>query len=89
MTTPSADRQKKTGKRVLKSMFRRKSSGSPPQVDDTYLQLDVVEELIEEGSALLSERLCLNNSVKPRPWDGPFLCLSCNEKREAMEGKRP
>nr|GEX84815.1 probable protein phosphatase 2C 12 [Tanacetum cinerariifolium] len=120
-TNPQVSQAKKTGKRVLKSMFRRKSSGSPPQVDDTYLQLDVVEELIEEGSALLSERLCtkyplsnlfklftcavcqkemkpgegisvlagLNNSVKPRPWDGPFLCLSCNEKREAMEGKRP
>ncbi|XP_071731439.1 probable protein phosphatase 2C 12 [Rutidosis leptorrhynchoides] len=112
---------KKTGKKVLKSMFRRKSSGSPPQVDDVYLPLDVVEELIEEGSALLSERLhtkyplcnlfklfscavCqkemkpgegisilegLCNSAKPRPWDGPFLCLSCHEKREAMEGKRP
>nr|XP_043615599.1 probable protein phosphatase 2C 12 isoform X2 [Erigeron canadensis] len=112
---------KKTGKGVLKSMFRRKSSGSAPQVDGGYLQLDVVEELIEEGSALLSERLLtkyplsnlfklfscavcqkemnpgegisvlagLSSSVKPRPWDGPFLCLSCHEKREAMEGKRP
>jgi hypothetical protein len=26
---------------------------------------------------------------KLRPWDGPFLCLSCQEKKEAMEGKRP
>ncbi|KAI4389900.1 hypothetical protein MLD38_002070 [Melastoma candidum] len=26
---------------------------------------------------------------KLRPWDGPFLCSSCQEKREAMEGKRP
>jgi hypothetical protein len=25
---------------------------------------------------------------KLRPWDGPFLCLSCQEKKEAMEGKR-
>ncbi|KAK6118897.1 hypothetical protein DH2020_047350 [Rehmannia glutinosa] len=24
---------------------------------------------------------------KLRPWDGPFLCLSCQEKKEAMEGK--
>lgn len=29
------------------------------------------------------------NSRKLRPWDGPFLCLSCQEKKEAMEGKRP
>ncbi|XP_062225778.1 probable protein phosphatase 2C 40 isoform X2 [Phragmites australis] len=25
---------------------------------------------------------------KLRPWDGPFLCHSCQEKKEAMEGKR-
>lgn len=25
---------------------------------------------------------------KLRPWDGPFLCQSCQEKKEAMEGKR-
>ncbi|KAK9073341.1 hypothetical protein SSX86_007665 [Deinandra increscens subsp. villosa] len=103
------------------SRKRRKSSGSPPRVDAVYLQPDVVEELIEEGSALLSKRLhtkyplcnlfklftcavcqkemkpgegisilaASGNLVKPRPWDGPFLCLSCHEKREAMEGKRP
>lgn len=23
-----------------------------------------------------------------RRWDGPFLCQSCQEKKEAMEGKR-
>lgn len=28
-------------------------------------------------------------SGKLRPWDGPFLCLSCQEKKDAMEGKRP
>lgn len=28
------------------------------------------------------------NVRKPRPWDGPFLCLSCQKKKEAMEGKR-
>ena len=25
---------------------------------------------------------------KLRPWDGPFLCQGCQEKKEAMEGKR-
>lgn len=32
------------------------------------------------------------DSSKPgrvRPWDGPFLCPSCQTKKEAMEGKRP
>lgn len=26
---------------------------------------------------------------KLRPWDGPFLCSSCQDKKEAMEGRRP
>lgn len=39
---------------VLKSMFRRKSSEPSPQVGNEYK--DVVEELYEEGSAILSER---------------------------------
>lgn len=29
------------------------------------------------------------NSRKLRPWDGPFLCTSCQVKKEAMEGTRP
>ncbi|CAI9265170.1 unnamed protein product [Lactuca saligna] len=118
-THPHVPHAKRTGKRVLKSMFRRKSSGSPPQVDVALLQADVLEEMLEEGSAFLSERLdtkyplcnlfklfsCAvcqkqmkpgegisvhsgtSNFNKARPWDGPFLCLSCHEKREAMEGK--
>ena len=30
----------------------------------------------------------LSKPRKLRPWDGPFLCHSCQEKKEAMEGKR-
>lgn len=30
-----------------------------------------------------------SNTKKLRPWDGPFLCTSCQEKKEAMEGRRP
>uniref|UniRef100_A0A2P2QRA8 Uncharacterized protein n=1 Tax=Rhizophora mucronata TaxID=61149 RepID=A0A2P2QRA8_RHIMU len=102
-------------------MFRRKGSESTSQMDRDCIEPDVVEELYEEGSALLSDRLdtkyplcnmfklfmCAvcqveikpeegisihagsTNSRKMRPWDGPFLCLSCQEKKEAMEGKRP
>lgn len=29
-----------------------------------------------------------SSAGKLRPWDGPFLCSSCQEKKEAMEGKR-
>lgn len=112
---------KKSGKGVFKAMFRKKSSETSSQVDQEYTEPDVVEELVEEGSAMLSERLdtkyplcnmfklfmCAvcqvemkpgegvsihadaSNSRKLRPWDGPFLCTSCQEKKEAMEGKRP
>lgn len=30
-----------------------------------------------------------SNTRSSRPWDGPFLCSSCQEKKEAMEGRRP
>ncbi|KAI3460242.1 hypothetical protein Pfo_016905 [Paulownia fortunei] len=113
---------KKQGKGVFKSMFRKKPSESSSQVDkEDYCEPDLVEELFEEGSASLSERLdskypicnmfklfmcaVCQVEIKPgegisihagtadlkklRPWDGPFLCLSCQEKKEAMEGKIP
>lgn len=112
---------KMTGKRVLKAMFRKKSTEAPPQIhEEEYFDPDMVEELVEEGSAMLSERLdtkyplsnvfrlficavcqiemkpgegisihhaSANTTGKLRPWDGPFLCLSCQHKRDAMEGK--
>lgn len=28
-------------------------------------------------------------STSAKPWEGPFLCTSCKEKKDAMEGKRP
>lgn len=47
---------KKPGKGVFKSMFRKKSSESSSQIDQEYIEPDVVEELYEDGSAMLSER---------------------------------
>ncbi|KAG2314406.1 hypothetical protein Bca4012_065077 [Brassica carinata] len=111
---------KKQGKGMLKSMFKRKSSDSSSNIEKEYAEPDVVEELFEEGSAMLSERLDTKyplcnmfklfmcavcqvevkpgegvsihagsaNCQKLRPWDGPFLCASCQEKKDAMEGKR-
>ncbi|KAK7352401.1 hypothetical protein VNO80_17822 [Phaseolus coccineus] len=116
----SVTTQKKPVKGRLKSIFRKKSSESSSYVDKQYQEPDMVQELYEEGSAMLSERLetkyplcnmfklficavCqveikpgegisihvgLSNPGRLRPWDGPFLCSSCQEKREAMEGKR-
>ncbi|KAB2089944.1 hypothetical protein ES319_A03G094000v1 [Gossypium barbadense] len=112
---------KKPVKHLLMSLFRKKPSESFSYKDKEYMEPDVVEELFEEGSALLSERLntkypvcnmfklfmCAvcqiemkpgegisvhagtSSLVKVCPWDGPFLCSSCQEKKEAMEGKRP
>ncbi|XP_039069937.1 probable protein phosphatase 2C 12 isoform X1 [Hibiscus syriacus] len=112
---------KKAVKGKLKSMFRKKPSESSSHSDKEYMEPNMVEELFEEGSAMLSERfntkypvcnmfklftcaVCqlemkpgegisihagTSNSLKLRPWDGPFLCTSYQEKKEAMEGKRP
>ncbi|PSS31415.1 Protein like [Actinidia chinensis var. chinensis] len=119
--TPSLPPPKKPGKGVFMSMFWKKPSESSSQTEKEYCEPDMVEELFEEGSAMLSERLdskyplcnvfklfmcavCqvelkpgegvsihadISNSGKLRPWDGPFLCSTCQEKKEAMEGKRP
>ncbi|XP_047955586.1 probable protein phosphatase 2C 12 [Salvia hispanica] len=112
---------KKQGKRGIKSMFRKKSSESTslPSKEE-HIEPEMVEEMFEEGSAFLSERLdskypvcnmfklfvcaVCQAEIKPgegisihsgtadtkklRPWDGPFLCSSCQEKKNAMEGKR-
>ncbi|KAK1366121.1 hypothetical protein POM88_041682 [Heracleum sosnowskyi] len=44
---------KKQGISTFKSMFRRKSSESPLSVEKDYNEPDEVEELVEEGSAML------------------------------------
>ena len=116
----SVPSRKRPMKGMLKAIFRKKSSESSSYIEKEYIEPDVVRELYEEGSAMLSERfetkypLCnvfklfmcavcqveikpsegisvhegSANQGKSRPWDGPFLCLSCQEKKEAMEGKR-
>ncbi|XP_071692437.1 probable protein phosphatase 2C 12 [Rutidosis leptorrhynchoides] len=120
-TNPPVPPPKKTGKGVLKAMFKKKSTEAPPQSDEEgFYEPDLVEELLEEGSAMLSERLdtkyplcnvfrlfvCAvcqvemkpgegisihhgfsNTNGKLRPWDGPFLCVSCQQKKDAMEGR--
>lgn len=55
---PPAPQPKKMSKGVfkVKAMFRRKSTESTSHIGEAYLEPDVVEELVEEGSAMLSER---------------------------------
>ncbi|XP_020588464.1 probable protein phosphatase 2C 3 [Phalaenopsis equestris] len=97
--------------------FRKKSRDSPSNLAKKLSAVGVVEELFEEGSAMLAERLgghqsassklysslfkcaicqldlapCEGISVHAgsRPWEGPFLCADCRNKKDAMEGKRP
>lgn len=60
---PPAPPPKKSGKGVFKSMFRKKTSESSSNIQKDFCEPDVVEELFEEGSALLSDRSCLMLSV--------------------------
>lgn len=100
-------------------LFRKKSNSS-----NKLSTVGIVEELFEEGSAMLADRLgsgdCSKDSTTGRgiftcaicqldlapsegisvhagsifstslkPWQGPFLCTDCRDKKDAMEGKRP
>ncbi|GKF04925.1 hypothetical protein Tco_0035593 [Tanacetum coccineum] len=29
------------------------------------------------------------SATNSKPWQGPFLCVACRDKKDAMEGKRP
>uniref|UniRef100_A0A0D9V1I2 protein-serine/threonine phosphatase n=1 Tax=Leersia perrieri TaxID=77586 RepID=A0A0D9V1I2_9ORYZ len=115
----------------LKSLiFRKKTKDHPNKLTKQLSAVGMVEELFEEGSAMLSERsvitlpLKLGNdssgrrtssslftcaicqadlepsegisvhagsifSSSSKPWEGPFLCSDCRDKKDAMEGKRP
>nr|ACN31161.1 unknown [Zea mays] len=106
----------------LKSFIFRKKAKDPSQkLTKQHSAVGIVEEIFEEGSAMLSERLgpdldgrrtsslftcaiCQLDlepsegisvhagsifSSTSRPWEGPFLCSDCREKKDAMEGKRP
>ncbi|KAG5005342.1 hypothetical protein JHK82_029366 [Glycine max] len=104
--------------------FRKRSRDSASKLSKKLSAINIVEELFEEGSAMLAERLGnddnLNSgqstsgifvcavcqvdlapsegisvhagsifSTSSKPWEGPFLCFDCRDKKDAMEGKRP
>uniref|UniRef100_A0A0D9Y9H5 protein-serine/threonine phosphatase n=1 Tax=Oryza glumipatula TaxID=40148 RepID=A0A0D9Y9H5_9ORYZ len=108
----------------LKSLiFRKKTKDHPNKLTKQLSAAGMVEELFEEGSAMLSERLgndssgrrassslftcaicqvdlepsegisvhagSIFSSSSSKPWEGPFLCSDCRDKKDAMEGKRP
>ncbi|CAM0881217.1 unnamed protein product [Alopecurus aequalis] len=120
-TTQPSPPPKKMNK--LKSLiFRKKVKEPSNKFTNQPSAAGMVEEIFEEGSAMLSERLG-NDSSGPKissslftcaicqmdleqtegisvhagslfsssskPWEGPFLCSDCRDKKDAMEGKRP
>ncbi|XP_022945801.1 probable protein phosphatase 2C 15 [Cucurbita moschata] len=109
---------------VLKSLLFRKKSHSSNKLSKKLSAIGLVEELFEDGSAMLADRLgsvelsgsrhgtpslftcavCQVDlapsegisvhagsifSTSSKPWQGPFLCADCRNKKDAMEGKRP
>ncbi|MFS8028822.1 putative protein-serine/threonine phosphatase [Helianthus anomalus] len=104
-------------------LFRTKfHGGCASKLSKKLSAVCIVEELFEEGSAMLAERLgntetCGSStsglftcavcqvdlaasegisvnagsifSTSSKPWQGPFLCVGCRDKKDAMEGKRP
>ncbi|KAJ6354180.1 hypothetical protein OIU76_003095 [Salix suchowensis] len=100
-------------------LFGKKALSSVSKSTNKLSAVGVVEELFEEGSAVLAERLgkdfpansgihrcavCQVDqtpaddlsantgsffSPRSKPCEGPFLCSNCQNKKDAMEGKRP
>uniref|UniRef100_A0A6M2F122 protein-serine/threonine phosphatase n=1 Tax=Populus davidiana TaxID=266767 RepID=A0A6M2F122_9ROSI len=102
-------------------LFRKKCHDSSSKLSKKLSAIGTVEELFEEGSAMLAERLGNDStsqstsglftcvvcqidlapsegisvhagsifSTSSKPWQGPFLCADCRNKKDAMEGKRP
>ncbi|CBI26983.3 hypothetical protein AAG906_031539 [Vitis piasezkii] len=117
---PSTPPKKQNKLRAL--LFRKRSRDSVNKLSKKLSAIGIVEELFEEGSAMLAERLgseeCPGQptsglfmcavcqvdlapsegisvhagsifSTSSKPWQGPFLCADCRNKKDAMEGKRP
>ncbi|XP_057529179.1 probable protein phosphatase 2C 15 isoform X1 [Amaranthus tricolor] len=103
-------------------LFWKKLRDSSNKSSKKLAPISIVEELFEEGSAMLAERLGGDDtpaqstsglfncaicqvdlaasegisvhagsifSTSSNPWQGPFLCADCRNKKDAMEGKRP
>ncbi|GAU14791.1 hypothetical protein TSUD_50030 [Trifolium subterraneum] len=103
-------------------LFRKRSRDTAGKLSKKLSTINIVEELFEEGSAMLAERLGNDEnsgqstsglfvcavcqvdlapsegisvhagsifSTSSKPWQGPFLCCDCRNKKDAMEGKRP
>ncbi|XP_024987990.1 probable protein phosphatase 2C 15 [Cynara cardunculus var. scolymus] len=119
---PPPSPPRKTQSKLRSLLFRTKLHGSASKLSKKLSAVGIVEELFEEGSAMLAERLGNDDtrglstsglftcavcqvdlaasegtpvhaspifSANSKPWHGPFLCVGCRDKKDAMEGKRP
>lgn len=107
--------------KIRSFIFRKRSRDSMNKLANKLSALGIAEELFEDGSAMLDERLGSESSIlatsglftcavcqadlapsegisvhagsffstSAKPWEGPFLCADCRQKKDAMEGKRP
>ncbi|XP_058769072.1 probable protein phosphatase 2C 15 [Vicia villosa] len=119
---PSTPPPKKRNRLKDLFTFRKRSRDAAGKLSKKLSAINIVEELFEEGSAMLAERLGNDEntgqstsglfvcavcqvdlapsegisvhagsifSTSSKPWQGPFLCSDCRNKKDAMEGKRP
>jgi len=82
LTSPQLSPKKNQNK--LKSLFRRRSHSSVGKLGGKSASFGSVEELFEEGSAMLEERLGRNLSLKAA--SPPFRCAICQVDQEPFEG---
>ncbi|RWW17003.1 hypothetical protein BHE74_00008649 [Ensete ventricosum] len=83
--TPTVPPPKKQGMGVFKNMFRRKSSESSLHSDrDCLPESDLVEEIFEEGSASLAQRLEADYPI--RNMFKLFVCAVCQVEMKPGEG---
>ncbi|KQK04501.1 probable protein phosphatase 2C 3 isoform X2 [Brachypodium distachyon] len=107
--------------KIKSLIFRKKGKVMSNKLTKQLSSVGMVEEIFEEGSAMLSERLGNHSSGRrtsslftcaicqvdldpsegisvhagskfsssSKPWQSPFLCSDCRDKKDAMEGKRP
>ncbi|KAJ6810575.1 putative protein phosphatase 2C 12 isoform X1 [Iris pallida] len=82
--SPPVPPPRKPGMGVFKAMFRKKSSESSSYSDRDYNEPDVVEEIFEDGSAVLAQRL---DSVYPVcNMFKLFICAVCQLEMKPGEG---
>ncbi|KVH97625.1 Protein phosphatase 2C (PP2C)-like protein [Cynara cardunculus var. scolymus] len=95
---PPPSPPRKTQSKLRSLLFRTKLHGSASKLlgnDDTrglstsglftcaVCQVDLAAS---EGTPVHASPIFSANS---KPWHGPFLCVGCRDKKDAMEGKRP